>query len=236
MLPDYDNAQKWLGWIRTKWVFKIWLILPIVLSGVAFFLWRQNANLKEDLYKTRNEVIPIKELYPKLELSAGVAKLIESHNQLEAEVTLAEQKKVQTRFADLAENRVAEFVGKARDLVNRHTDIEFEFQVLSVNPSNDLFRKCIELTDLLGRAGIKAKYANTMFSSKHNVVIKCSEALPRDVINEIKELLKIVFKDTLHFEFLKPGGKDTDGSILVYFLGTPSFDNEGCVFYETPVF
>lgn len=80
MLPDFDNTQKWLNWIKTKRLYKIWLISPIVLVIVIILLWSQNARLKDNIEKTKNELIPIKELYPKLELSAAVAKLIENHN------------------------------------------------------------------------------------------------------------------------------------------------------------
>jgi hypothetical protein len=236
MIPDFDNTQKWLKWIKTKRFFKVWMISPILLSIIIIFLWKQNANLKVDLEKTRNEIAPIKQLYPKLELSAAVAQLIEKHNQLSAEVDLAKQKEEQKRFVPLSQNRVAEFRKKVRSFVNNHSDLNFNVQVLSVNPSNDLYQKAIELVNLFKSANVTARYANTMFSSKHNVVIKCSEALPKDVINELNQFLKVVFKNELNYELLKSGGKDSDGDILIYFLGIPSFDSEGCVFYETPIF
>jgi len=127
------------------------------------------------------------------------------------------------------------FKEEALKLANRHPDIYFEIHVLSDSPTRDLFRKAIELTDLFKGTNIKATYANTAISCEYDIVVKYSEALPKDIINEISILLKIVFRNTLYYEFLKPGGKDSDGIILIYFLGTPSFDDEGCVFYETPI-
>jgi hypothetical protein len=225
MLPDFDNAQKWLNWIKTKRFFKVWVISPILLSIIIIFLWKQNAKLKDDLEETRNEVAPIKQLYPKLELSAAVAQLIEKHNQLSAEVDLAKQKEGQKRFVPLSQNRVAEFGKKVRSFINRHPDLNFNVQVLSVNPSNDLYQKAIEFVNLFKSANVTAS----------NIVIKCSEALPKDVINELNQFLRIVFKNKLYYEILKSGGKDSDGDILIYFLGIPSFDSEGCVFYERPI-
>ncbi len=236
MLPDYDNTIKWLNWLKTKRLYKIWMISPLVLLFIVGFLWKQNAELKNELDKTRNEIIPIKQLYPKLELSAAVAKLIENHNQLKTEIDIAKQKEVQRHFVPLSQNRAVQFKEEAQSLVSRYPHINFEFQVLCVNPSNHLFNKATELTDLFRTANIKAKYANTMFSSKYNVVIKYSEVLPQDMIDEIEQLLKIVFKNTLYFKSDKSSGKDSDGNILIYFLGTPSFDNEGCVFYEDSIF
>lgn len=235
MLLDFDNTQKWLNWIKTKRFYKLWIISPIVLVVILIALWNHNSKLKDKLEETKTELTPIKELYPKLELSAAVAKLIEDHNILKKEINLAKQKEIQKRFVPLCQTRVAEFIEEARNLVDSHSEVDFEVKVLSVNPSNDLFRKCTELKNLFRSASIKAKYASTVFSSKYNVVIKCSEALSRDVINEINQLLKIVFKNTLYFELLKPAGQDSDGNILIYFLGSPSFDNDGCVFYEKPI-
>ena len=114
--------------------------------------------------------------------------------------------------------------------------MNFEVKVLADSPGNDLYKKARELTDLFASGGIKAGYWNTAFSSEHNVVVRLSQALPREVISEINELLRIVFKNTLYFELLKPGGEDSDGNINIFFLGTPSFDNEGCVFYDSPMF
>jgi len=237
MLPDFDNTQKWLEWIRSKPLFTIiWSISPIALLIVAALLWNQNGKLKGELQKTRNDLIPIRQLYPKLELSAAVVKLLENHNQLKAEVDLAKQKELQKRFVSLSQNRVAEFEEGVHNLVTRHTDIKFQVKVNSVNPSNDLFRKCKELVGLFMAGGINAEYANTSFSSEHDLVIKCSEALKGEIVKEIGDLLEIVFKKPLHFEYLRSGGKEGDGVILIFFLGTPSFDNEGSVFYDTPTF
>jgi hypothetical protein len=236
MLPDFDNTQKWLNWFKTKRLYKIWVISPVILLVILVVLWNQLAELKKDLYTTRNELIPIKQLYPKLELSAAVAELIKSHKMLENEINLAKQKEIRKHFVPLSKDRVAIFQEEALNLANRHPNIDFEIEVLSDSPTNDLFRKAIELVDLFKGANIEAKYANTMFSSEHNVVIKYSEALPKDVVDEIDSLLRIVFKDTLYREFLKAGGKDRNSSIVIYFIGTPSFDNEGCVFYDTQIF
>ena len=199
MLPDFDNTQKWLNWIKTKSFYKIWIISPIVLLVIIGVLWNQRTNLKNDLDKTRNELIPIKQLYPKLELSAAVAKLIEDHNTLRTEVDLAKQQEIQKRFMALSQNRVTRFKEEALKLANRHPNIDFEIIVLSDSPTNDLFRKATELTNLFKGTNIKAKYANTVFSSRYNVVVKCSEALPKDIVNEIDMLLKIVFKNYLDY-------------------------------------
>jgi len=232
MLPDYDNSQKWLIWLKTKRFYKLWVISPILLCLVVLFLWKQNAKLKDDLNKTKREVAPIKQLYPKLELSAAVAQLMDNYNQLKAEADLVKQKEDQKRFVPLSQSRITQFRNNVRAFANRHADLNFVFKVNSVNPSIDLYRKATELVNLLKSADVIAKYANTMFSSTHNVVVKCSEALPKDAIDELNQILRIVFKNELYYELLKSGDKDSNGEILIYFLGHPSFDSEGCVFYE----
>jgi hypothetical protein len=169
-------------------------------------------------------------------LSAAVSKVIENYNQLKAEIDLAKKKAAQRNFVPLSQDHVDEFIKEARNLINRHRDINFNVQILCVDPSSNHFRKATELTNIFRSANIKAKYSNTMFSTEYNVVIKYSEDLPKDVVNEVQLLLKIVFKSTLYYEFRKSGGEDSKGNILIYFLGTPSFDNEGRVFYDTPIF
>jgi len=202
MLPDFDNAQKWLSWLKARWFYRIWVISPIVLLVIIGVLSSQYTRLKNDLDKTKNELVPIKQLYPKLELSAAVGKLIEDHKILKNEIDIAKQKEMRKHFVPLSQNGVTRFKEEAMKLADSHSNIDFEIQVLSDSPTNDLFRKATELVNLFEGTSIEAKYANTIFSSEHNVVVRYSEALPRDVVNEINMLLKIVFKNTLHFEYL----------------------------------
>jgi hypothetical protein len=39
MLPDFDNIQKWLNWLRTKRLYKLWVISPIlfllIIGGIT---------------------------------------------------------------------------------------------------------------------------------------------------------------------------------------------------------
>lgn len=83
MLPDFDNTQRWLKWFKTKKLFKALIISPAILIIIIISLINSSNQLKDELEKLKTEIIPIKELYPKLELSAAVAQLLKNYSDLE---------------------------------------------------------------------------------------------------------------------------------------------------------
>jgi hypothetical protein len=97
-LPEFDNFQKWLNWFKTSPIYKFWLVLPIVLILWIGILHKENNFLRHKLSLIIAEITPIKELYPKLELSTAVVKLIEDYKILEIKINEIEKISKETVF------------------------------------------------------------------------------------------------------------------------------------------
>jgi len=228
-LSDFDNFQKWLSWVEKKPLYKIWLVLPIIFSIVIGLVIRQNIDLKSKLENMKNEIIPIKELYPKLELSAAVAKLVEDYQVLEGVVAEFRQKEEQKNFTPLALSHQKELTAALGELVQKYPDVNLTFRIYCVKPSADQFKKVNELVNLFNDANIPTEYRNTVMSATTNLFLVYNPELNKELINDVVRILKIVF---LIDEIPVKVDDDKDDRLLeLYFLGDPLFDNEGRIFY-----
>ena len=228
-IPDFDNFQKWLKWFKERIWYKIWLILPIILMIIVVFLVKQNLSLKNDLKNMEKEIIPIKELYPKLELSAAVAKLMEDYNVLKGEVTIFQQKEEQKNYKPLSSSRQEKLKTALAELAQKYPDITLNFWIYCVKPSSDQFKKVNELIGLFNDSSIPAKYSNTMMSATTELFLVYNPELNNELINDVVKILKIVFLiDRIP---IKADDKNDDKLLELFFLGNPLFDEEGRIFY-----
>ena len=97
-LFDFDNCQKWWGALKKSPFYTFWLILPLGFGGLSIFLLNENFELREQLTTIREDVAPIRELYPKLELSGAVAKLIEDQELIKKRVDAGEAQREEEKW------------------------------------------------------------------------------------------------------------------------------------------
>ncbi len=88
-LPNFDNLMKYANWFKEKsWrkvILTIWFILPIPLFAALYFLADYTSDLRTKVENIKDEIAPIKLLYPKLELSGAVSKLIDDYKKINSE-------------------------------------------------------------------------------------------------------------------------------------------------------
>lgn len=228
-IPDFDNFQKWLNWFKGKTLYKIWLILPIILFIIIGLLLTQNLSLKNDLRDMEKEIIPIKELYPKLELSAAVAKLMENYNILRGEVTMFQQKEEQKNYKPFSSSRQEEIKTALAELVQKYPAINLNLWIYCVKPSSDQFKKVNELVGLFNDANIPTKYSNTIMSATTELFLVYNPELNNELINDVVKILKIAF--LIDRISIKADDKNDDKLLELFFLGNPLFDDEGRIFY-----
>jgi hypothetical protein len=228
-IPDFDNFQKWLNWFKERSWYKIWLILPIIFLGIIGLLVTQNSSLKNDLRDMEKEIIPIKELYPKLELSAAVAKLMGDYNLLKGEITKFQQKEEQKNYKPLTSSRQEELTTALHELVQKYPGLNLNLWIYCVKPSTDQFKKVNELLELFNDANIPTKYSNTIMSATTDLFLVYNPDLNRELISDVAEILKIVF--LIDRVPVKADDDNDDRLLELFFLGDPLFDNEGRIFY-----
>lgn len=228
-IPDFDNFQKWLTWFKEKIWYKVWLILPIIFLIIIGLLIKQNSSLKNDLRNMEKEIIPIKVLYPKLELSAAVAKLMVDYNVLKGEVTIFQQKEEQKNYKPLSLFRQEELKTALAELTRKYPDINLNLWIYCVKPSSDQFKKVNELVGLFNDANIPTKYSNTIMSATTELFLVYNPELNNVLINDVAKILKIVF--LIDKIVIKADDKNDDKLLELYFLGIPLFDDEGRIFY-----
>lgn len=228
-IPDFDNCQKWLNWFKERICYKIWLILPIILFIIIGLLVTQNLSLRDDLRNMEKEIIPIKELYPKLELSAAVAKLMEDYDVLKGEITIFQEKEEQKNYKPLSSSLQEEIKTALAELVQKYPDINLNLWIYCVKPSSDQFKKVNELIGLFNDANMPTRYSNTTMSATTELFLVYNPGLNNELINDVAKILKIVFLiDRIP---IKADDKNDDKLLELFFLGNPLFDNEGRIFY-----
>lgn len=228
-LLDFDNFQKRLNWFKERSLYKIWLVSPIILFITMGFLIKQNIALRKNLENIKNEIIPIKELYPKLELSVAVTKLLEDYRILEQEVAGLKQKEEQKKFKPLAEPHQKKLITSLKELIQKYPDIDLNFWIYCVKPSANQFKKVNELVKLFNDANIPTKYSNTIMSATTNIFLVYNSELNKQLINDVARILKIVF--LIDKVPIKVDDNNDDKLLELFFLGDPLFDSEGRIFY-----
>ncbi len=91
-IPDYDNCVKWFACIKKRKLYAVWLSLPILMFFIIGVQWKIISKKNNEITEIKTQITPIKELYPKLELSGAVAKLLDNYQKIQKEVETIRQK------------------------------------------------------------------------------------------------------------------------------------------------
>jgi hypothetical protein len=234
-LPDHDNFIKWLNWFKEKKIYKVWLCLPILFFCIIIYQYCVISKKNQTIKTTEEKIAPIKDLYPKLELSGAVSKLISDYDNISE--TLKKQKDKTEKLRWMAEKDI--YKPLTEDIKTQLTqrlktakEKNIKKVLISSFDTNNNGKRVIgDLLELFKTVGIDASVARTGMSFGKGVSlykVKINQATV-----EAAEYLCNILAGYLKTKYsVKIDSKLEDGVIDIEFNGIPLFHEDGSVEFQ----
>lgn len=145
---------------------------------------------------------------------------------LQSEINIFKNKESQKKYKPFSNKITSNVIGSLKKLLEKYPILKTKFSIMCVNPSKDKYQKARELVELFKNAGINADYSNTVMSANVNVFLLYPPNMSKKYLDELSTILSIIFKINQ-----VPVKENDKNRFILYFLGTPYFDEEGRVFF-----
>ncbi len=232
-IPDYDNCVKWFACIKKRKLYAVWLSLPILMFFIIGVQWKIISKKNNKITEIKNQITPIKELYPKLELSGAVAKLLDDYQKIQKEVETIRQKGKSHEFYPFAEGIKKTFLIKLKELNKKYPLDKLSFSITCFDSSVYNTKKAKEIKELLKTLSVKAKVLYGMGNLTENITISYDKSLTQEEAMEIVQPFTLLFSTVIK---LYPSETESKDYSMLFFhinlAGKPLFMENGKVFYK----